>query len=202
MKAVKYIRVSSASQNIARQTDTSLFTLVDTCSGFIPFAKREKGSKLLRMIKSGEVSELHIHSIDRLGRNVRDIRETVDLCTEHGVCVVSEKEGIRTLRNGKEDITSKLMLNILGTLAEFERERIRERQAEGIAKAKERKRYAGRTEGTTEPLEVFLNKAKSQKALKELKSGESIRRTAEYANVSIATVQKVKRIAIEKGILV
>lgn len=201
-KAVKYIRVSSTSQNPERQLKTGLFTLVDKCSGLVPFAKREKGSELLKMIERGEISELHVHSIDRLGRNVRDMRETVDYCTAQGVCVVSEKEGIRTLRDGKEDLTAKLTLGILGTLAEFEREKILERQREGIENAKRKGVYRGRKEGSKESLEVFFNKAKTQAVLKELKGGESIRRAARLAGASPAFVQKVRKIATEKGVLV
>lgn len=201
MKAVKYIRISSGTQNAARQLNTSLLTIVDICSGLVPFASREKGSELLKMIERGQVSELHVHSIDRLGRNVRDILETVDYCTSHNVCVVSEKEGIRTLSNGKENLTAKLTLNLLSTLAEFERSKILERQKEGIENAKIKGVYQGRASGSAESIEVFMNKSKTQAILRELKRKESIRRTAKLAGASQALVQKVKRIAIEKGIL-
>ena len=77
---------------------------------------------------------MHVHSIDRLGRNTLDIMQTIQDFTSKGINVVSTKEGLQTLINGKENPIAKMMIGILGTLAEFELARGKERQAEGIAK--------------------------------------------------------------------
>ena len=86
------------------------------------------------------------------------------------------------------------MIGILGTLAEFELSRIRERQAEGIAKAKARGVY--KTNGGNRSVETkttFLSKKKNALCLKELKRGNSIRRSALLSGVSVITARKVKK---------
>ena len=91
------------------------------------------------------------------------------------------------------------MIGILGTLAEFELTRIKERQAEGIKNAKKKGVYVGRNEGSTEDNEVFLNKPKNKLIAKHLKNNESIRRTALLSGASANTVSKVKKlISIKK----
>ena len=87
-----------------------------------------------------------------------------------------------------------MMIGILGTLAEFELSRIKERQAEGISKAKEKGRFVGRKEGSKESLEAFVNKASTQSILKYLKEKESINRTALLSGASQGTVKKVKKL--------
>jgi DNA invertase Pin-like site-specific DNA recombinase len=191
MKA-NYIRVSTIEQNTNRQENNiegaKVFT--DKISGSIPFSERPEGSKLMKLIKEGEVSELHVHSIDRLGRNTIDILTTIKLITSHNCNVISEKEGLKMLdADGKPNPIANLMIGILSTLAEFELSRLKERQAEGIAKTGHK--YAGREKGSTESIEVFLNKAKTKEIQKFIKAGESIRRTAKLSGSSISLVQKV-----------
>lgn len=186
---VKYIRVSTIEQNTERQDDFNGKTYPDACSGSVPFAERPEAIKLLN---NEEVTEVLVHSIDRLGRNTLDIMQTIQNFTKKGINVISEKEGLQTLINGKENPVAKMMIGILGTLAEFELNRIKERQAEGIAKAKKRGTYRGRSSDTKESLEVFLNKAKNIKIAKKLKSGRSIRETALLCGASIPLVRKVK----------
>ena len=84
------------------------------------------------------------------------------------------------------------MIGILGTLAEFELSRIKERQAEGIAKAKAKGIYAGRIKGAKEDIEVFLNKTKNIKIARELRRGTPIKRTALLCSCSAQLVRKVK----------
>lgn len=164
MKA-KYIRVSTKEQNIDRQTDFDGLTYIDECSGSISFKERPEAKKLLN---NKEITEVHVHSIDRLGRNTLDIMQTIQDFTSNGINVVSIKEGLQTLIDGKENPIAKMMIGILGTLAEFELSRIKERQAEGIAKAKERGGFKGRSIGSKESAEVFVNKASTQAILVRL----------------------------------
>ena len=190
MKA-KYIRVSTKEQNTDRQEDFDDLTYIDECSGSIPFKNRAEAKKLL---DNKEITEVHVHSIDRLGRNTLDIMQTIQNFTSKGINVVSTKEGLQTLIDGKENPIAKMMIGILGTLAEFELSRIKERQAEGIAKAKERGAYSGKRKRGTEDTEVFVNKASTQSILKHLRDNESVRRTALLSKTSEGTVKKVKRL--------
>jgi len=188
-----YKRVSTIEQNTDRQDlqieGAMVFT--ENVSGSKPFAERTEGSKLMQLIKSGDVSEVYVHSIDRLGRNTIDILTTIKLITSYNCNVISEKEGLKMLIDGKPNPIANLMIGILSTLAEFELTRSKERQTEGIAKAKLKNVYVGRAPGSNEPNEVFLNKPKTKEILKYLKAGESIRRTAKLSETSISLVQKV-----------
>ena len=179
MEDVKYIRVSSPEQNPARQKD-DLKPYTDICSGSIPFRDRENGEKLIKHAQLGYIN-------------------TIQLLTKLQVNVISQKEGLHTLlEDGTENPPAKLMVGILGTLAEFELTRIKERQAEGIAKAKERGVY--KTNGgnrATETRAKFLSKKKNALCLKELKRGNSVRRSAKIAGVSLMTAQKVKNYILE-----
>ena len=194
---VKYIRVSTIEQNTDRQDDFNGKTYTDECSGSIAFKDRKEASKLLA---NDEVSEVLVHSIDRLGRNTIDIMNTIQDFTNRGINVISEKEGLQTIINGKENPVAKMMIGILGTLAEFELSRAKERQAEGIAKAKAKGSYLGRSKGSSEPVEVFANKASTKSILKYLKMNESISRTAKLSQTSEGSVKKVKRL-IKEGLI-
>lgn len=195
MKA-HYIRISTIEQNEARQQTQDGFdiTYTDKCSGTIPLFDRPQGSKLKIAIDKGDIKELFVHSIDRLGRNTLDILSNIQYLTDRGICLTSDKEGIRTFVNGKENPTAKLIINVLATIAEFENDRRKERQLEGIAIAKANGTYKGRSSDTkltdTQVLEKYDN------VVKELKSGESIRRVAKLCSVSVGTVQKVKKLLI------
>jgi len=193
-KDYKYIRVSTPEQNTSRQKD-GLIPIVDICSGSIPFEDREGGQELMKRTQLGYVKSISVHSIDRLGRNTLDILTTIKWFTRQQVNIISQKEGLQTLlEDGTENPTAKLMVGILGTLAEFELSRIRERQAEGIKKAKERGVY--KTNGGNRKKETktkFLSKSKNALCLKELQRGNSVRRAALLSGVSLMTAHKVKK---------
>ena len=158
------------------------------------YKDRKEASKLL---SNHEVSEVLVHSIDRLGRNTLDIMQTIQDFTSRGINVVSVKEGLSTIVDGKENPIAKMMIGILGTLAEFELTRIKERQLEGISKAKAKGVYVGRSIGSSESVEVFMNKASTLSIVKYLKQGESISRCALLSKTSQGTVKKVKRMLKE-----
>jgi DNA invertase Pin-like site-specific DNA recombinase len=193
-KDYKYIRVSTPEQNTSRQED-GLIPIVDICSGSVPFDEREAGQKLMKRTQLGYVKSISVQSIDRLGRNTLDILTTIKWFTRQQVNIISQKEGLQTLlEDGTENPTAKLMIGILGTLAEFELSRIKERQAEGIKKAKERGVY--KTNGGNRKKETktkFLSKSKNALCLKELQRGNSVRRAALLSGVSLMTAHKVKK---------
>ena len=199
---VYYNRVSTVTQNDARQKENipkGMEVYNDTISGSTEFSTRPDGKRLLADIEAGKVTEVQVHSIDRLGRNSLDILQTIQNLTAKGVNVISTKEGLQTIIDGKENPLAKLMVGILSTLAEFELARIKERQAEGIAAAKAKGTYKtnGRTLGTVETREEFLAKASTKKILKYLKQGYSLRTVAKNAECSLGTVQKVNNLINE-----
>ncbi len=143
---IGYIRVSSADQNVARQLSEvsvdCLFT--DYVSG--KDLHRPELEKLLAFIREGDT--LVVHSMDRLARNLDDLRKIVHDLVEEGIEVQFIKENI--IFNGHDTPTSILLLSVLGAFAEFERSFIKERQREGIEQAKKRGAYKGRVRSLTE----------------------------------------------------
>jgi DNA invertase Pin-like site-specific DNA recombinase len=196
MKAT-YIRVSTLEQNTDRQTaDTNGVIFTDKVSGAVLFEERPAGKKLLEAITDGTITELEVHSIDRLGRNTIDILTTIQKITALGCNVISKKEGLSMMIDGKENPMAKMMIGILSTLSEFELQRIKERQKEGIAAAKEKGTYKtnSRPTGTTETTEQFLAKKKVQNIIKYLKQNHSIRAAAKLSGASVSLVQKVQKL--------
>lgn len=197
-KAVIYIRVSTTDQNFDRQeaelkkfasrADVDQVEVIkEKVSGSVPFADRAAA----KVLTDDSIKLLIVHDLDRLGRNTIDILTTIKALTLKGTSVVVSKLGIETLLpNGKENPAAKLMFSILATMAEMEREKIRERQKEGIALAKKRGAYKGRKPGTTESRAKILSKY--PKVIRELKKGTSLRRAAKICDVSVNTVRKVK----------
>ena len=88
-----------------------------------------------------------VHSMDRLARNLDDLRALVNGLTEKGVRVEFVKEGLTF--TGEDSAMSRLLLSVMGAFAEFERALIRERQREGIAAAKKAGVYKGRKKTLT-----------------------------------------------------
>lgn len=200
---VLYIRISTIGQNIDRQQKEGFdVVLIDSISGSTPLAKRTEGKKLLELVASGDVESISIHSIDRLGRNVGEMINNIEYFTSMGVCVISEKEGIKTLNDdGSVNPIAKLLISVLGSIAEFELQRIKERTREGIDKAKSKGVYVGRSVGSVESMEVFFGKAKNQKILKKLNEGYSLRQTSLLCKSSLSLVVKVRDFANEVGTL-
>jgi len=99
----------------------------------------------LEYIREGD--ELVVHSMDRLARNVDDLRRIVLDLTKKGVHVRFVKENLTFI--GEDSPMSNLLLSLLGAVAEFERSMIRERQREGIARAKKAGIYKGRKPSLT-----------------------------------------------------
>lgn len=190
MKKILYTRVSTTEQNASRQIKIGMELVSDECSGSIAFFDRPNGSKLKDLV----FDELHVHSIDRLGRSTLDIMQTIQYFTNKGICVISEKEGLKTLIDGKPNPIASLLIGVLGSIAEFELNRIKERQKEGIANAKAKGTYKGREVGAKEDEEKFLSKYPN--VIKKLQQGQSIRSIAndKRLNVSTPTIVKIKRI--------
>jgi DNA invertase Pin-like site-specific DNA recombinase len=199
MKA-KYIRVSTEEQNTARQHEDGFKVYEDKISGLTPFAERPKAKQLLADIESGLITEVYVHSIDRLGRSALDVLQTIKKLNDNGINVVAQKEGLSTMVEGKENPYAKVMLGVMATLAEFELSQKKERILEGIAKKKERNGYKdGRGGSERRTLEQLLSNEKNKKALTKWEQGNSIREAAALAKVSPTTLTNLINRAREEG---
>ena len=199
MKKVFYSRTSTADQNDIRQLQNLSgfdYVLSDKISGLVPLFERPKGKQIKNLIESNQLGELHVHSIDRLGRNLVDVMQVWSALTQKGITIVCRNPSLRNLtEDGKIDKFSQLMMGILSTMSDFERTLIKERQMEGIRLYKERQGYTGRKIGTTISSEVFLKKPRSLKILEYLQKGYTIREIGSILKVSPSTIVKVKKLS-------
>ena len=201
METVKYIRVSTKEQNTDRQETDKHKQYIDVCSGKIAFKERKEGKKLYNLAASGKIKTIKVHSIDRFGRDTLNILNTIQEFTDMGVCIESEKEAIKTCDNeGKQTPTARLLLSVMATLAQFEIEQKKERQMEGIARAKAAGKYKLNAGRSKESSSDFINKDKNQRILKMLEKGAGIREIERTLRgrgekASLDTIRKVKSIA-------
>jgi DNA invertase Pin-like site-specific DNA recombinase len=139
-QCIGYIRVSSLDQQVERQLDGMALdqTFTDKASG--NDAKRPQLEQLLRFARTGDT--VLVHSMDRLARNLDDLRRIVHTLTGKGVRIEFVKEHLSF--TGEDSPMAGLLLSVMGAFAEFERALIHERQREGIALAKQRGAYKGR----------------------------------------------------------
>jgi DNA invertase Pin-like site-specific DNA recombinase len=146
--------VSSVDQNTGRQLEGLQLdkTFSDKASG--KDVKRPHLQAALEYLRDGDV--LVVHSMDRLCRNLDDLRRIVTDLTGRGVQVQFMKEGL--LFTGEDSAMSKLLLSVMGAFAEFERALLKERQREGIAIAKKAGVYKGRKPSLTPELAKELRK--------------------------------------------
>ncbi|WP_374680619.1 recombinase family protein [Corynebacterium sp. zg912] len=146
---VGYARVSTDDQNLDRQVDQ-----LKAAGAFAVYTEKVSGStrnrpqldEVLRYLRRGD--QLIVTSMDRLARSLVDLHAIVDDLVSRGVSVKFLREG--QVYSDHADPIAKLMLGVMGSVAEFERAIIRERQAEGIAKAKKRGVYKGRARVLTD----------------------------------------------------
>lgn len=192
---VKYIRVSTVDQKTERQeTNSDKFQsiYIDKISGAVPFFERTQGKKLTNDIINNDVDEVHISSIDRMGRNILDILTVSEFFNQNGVNLYVENIGMFSMVDNKPNPIFKMIISVLGNVAEMERTNMLERQRQGIEIAKASGKYTGRLYGTRMTDEDFLKKYKN--VMLELKNGESLRRAAKLGECSLGTAQKVKRL--------
>jgi DNA invertase Pin-like site-specific DNA recombinase len=195
---VLYVRISSLDQKTDRQrVQESEFNLVieDKISGSVPFFERQGGKMVLELVEKGEIEELSVFQIDRLGRDVRDIVNTIHFFTERKICISFISQGLRTLNLDKtENPISKMIINILGIVSEMERTQILERQRQGIELGKSRGVYKGRQKGTKEDTLTFLSKPKNKKVVELLKKGYKSGDISKLVGVHINTITKIKKV--------
>jgi DNA invertase Pin-like site-specific DNA recombinase len=198
MLKVLYTRVSSLDQRTDRQRINEAdynWIIEDKISGSIDFFKRPGGIELKKLIEDGQVKSIDIWSIDRAGRNLLGILQSLKYFTDMGIQVNFISQGLRTLNeDGKENPIAKMVISILGVIAEMQREQIREAQAQGIALAKAKGVYEGRKQNTKETVAKFLSKQKSKRILELLDKKYKGSEIAKILGISQTTVSKVKKL--------
>ena len=146
--------MSTVDQNTDRQLDGIKLDRVFTDQASGRDAKRPELQAMLEFVRTGDT--LVVHSMDRLARNLDDLRSLVHRLTDRGVRIEFVHEHLSF--TGDDSPMATLLLSVMGAFAEFERSLIRERQREGIALAKERGAYRGRRPSLSDEQRVELRK--------------------------------------------
>lgn len=185
VQRVGYVRVSTAEQNAARQLDgvpvDRIFT--DKASG--GSQERPELSACLNYVREGD--SLVVHSMDRLARNLDDLRSIVQSLTVRGVRVEFVKEGLTF--TGDDAPMATLLLSMMGAFAEFERALIRDRQREGIAIAKAGGKYKGRKPSLSKSQIAELNRRVNNGEPKAALAREfKISRSTLYEYIGVSTL--------------
>jgi DNA invertase Pin-like site-specific DNA recombinase len=196
---ILYARVSSLDQKTDRQTvDAKSYDLVieDKCSGSIPFFEREGGKKIKLLVEKGCNMELDVHAIDRIGRDLLDILNTILFFNSHKIAIYFVSQGLATLNDkGEENAVAKMVISILGVVAEMSKKNINDTTREGIAIARALGKYKGRNQGTKEDVHYFLSKPRNKKALDYIKKGYKNSEISKITELSINTIVKVRKYA-------
>jgi len=181
MPNIGYIRVSTVDQNTTRQLSGITLDRVfeDKISG--KDTNRPQLTACLDYVRENDT--LHVHSIDRLARSLQDLQAIVNQLLEKKVVVKFHKENLTFENHGTQDPFAKLLFQVLGSFAEFERNIIRERQREGIEKAKMDGKYSHGKGGRRKTID--------RQKVKELKeNGTPLRKIADQLNCSLSSVQR------------
>lgn len=173
---VGYVRVSSFQQNLDRQLDGIDLDKIYTEKASAKDAKRPVLKECMEYLREGDT--LHLHSIDRLARNLIDLQTIVKQLNAKGVAVHFHKENL--IFTGDDNPMSKLLLGIMGSLAEFERAIIKERQAEGIKIAQRKGVRFGRNKS--------LSPQQVEKIKSRIANGEPKKALAQEYGVSRQTL--------------
>ena len=204
-----YSRTSTVLQNSARQIETfknhegydtsKLF--VERIQGNVPFMERPEAVKLFDEITNKlEPCTVVVDSIDRLGRNLLDILHTIELFTKNKINLKSIKEGFNTLLdNGDVNPMAQLVISCMGSIAEMNRNQIKQRAMEGIKVAQALGKFQGRKIGAVQSDEKLLQRHKT--IVKKLQKGISMRDISEITGSSSATICKVKKVMTNRNML-
>ena len=180
-KKIGYVRVSSVDQNAERQLEglelDKMF--LDKASG--KNTDRPQLEAMIDYVRNGDV--VFVHSMDRLARNLDDLRRVVFKLTDKDVKIQFVKENFSF--TGEDSAMSKLLLSMMGAFAEFERSIIKERQLEGIAIAKKKGVYSGR--------KPSLNEDKLEELNRLLDEGEKKSEIARKLKISRETLYRYLR---------
>lgn len=196
MKVV-YARISTANQNAERQMKKEAEKIyLDVCSGRVPFAERPEGAKILN---AKNITEVEVAAVDRLGRNLSDILNTLKTLTEKGVNVYIKNQGLNTMIDGKPNPYATMLIQIMGSIAEFELQQRRERCKEGIAVRKAKQGYKGRKRGAAADLEKLRQKhlEKIKVIQSSLNEGQSINAISNTYNYNRGLIYRL----IEKNLV-
>lgn len=161
-KVFGYVRVSSKDQNIDRQTDEIKRYVTNERDIFVDKAsgkdfEREQYQAMKHCVRSGDT--VYIKSLDRFGRNKEAIKQELQYFKNAGIIVkvldlpttMIDYSAYGDMQKSIMDMVNNILIEVLGTIAEQERQTIRKRQREGIEAAQKRGKHLGRPNAVYPP---------------------------------------------------
>ncbi len=204
-----YSRTSTVLQNSARQIETfknqegfdSSKLFMERIQGNVPFMERPEAVKMFDTITNqSERCTVVVDSIDRLGRNLIDILNTIDLFTKNHINLKSIKEGFTTLLdNGDVNPMGQLVISCMGSISELNRNQIKQKSLEGIRVAQALGKYHGRKIGAIQTDEKLLQR--HQTIVKKIQKGVGVRDISAICGASSATIIKVKKVMVNRKMI-
>ena len=207
MKCYIYARVSSVGDRQSTERQVRSLTDLATSMGYtipdhgvyeehISGAKTNKERKVLtECLENARVNKIDMvffSALDRCGRAIWEVLETIKYCIDHHINIHFQKEGLTLFRDGQVDSIMAIYVSCLGFCAQKERENIYYRLSQGRELAKLKGVKMGRKLGSTKPKEQ--KEEEYGKVIKLLRKGEmSMRNIAKVCDVSLSTVQRVKK---------
>ena len=193
MLKAKYIRVSTKEQNIDRQTQSESKLYIDQVSGLLPFRERPSAKRLINDIRAGKVNYVVVHSVDRLGRNVIDMQNQLNWFIENKIQLFFEDIQMNLINaDGSMNVIAKMIIDLLGSVANLELEAIKERQNQGIKIAKAKGNiYKGRKKGAVMSNQDYYRRHKDVISL--LKDGLSLNKISKLTGKAFVTVKSVNQ---------
>lgn len=205
MKVVIYARVSSVGdrQSTDRQVhDLTSYAMVKGYKVEQIFEEHISGAKkneerpvlceCMEYCLANRVNTLLISELSRLGRNVDEVLANVKFCKDNSLNIYFQKENISIFQDdGSKNPFLTIFISVLGTCAEMERENIKFRLDSGLKRYKENGGKLGRKIGSTKSKE--RKQEEYAKVIRSLRAGKSVRDTAKICEVSISTVQRLKK---------
>ena len=205
MRVLRYVRVSSNSQKVDRQVEEGdstrySFFLAEKVSGKTELFQREKGSIIKELILEGKIDVVSIYSVDRISRNLKDLLSVIDFFHENGVALQIDNLGITSLVEGKVNPSIMIIVQMMGAFSQLENEWRKERQMEGIRRAKEKGVYEMREHHRRrETKKEFLNKHRKTIELIEKYPSMKNLELAKLGGVHFNTITKIRKmIGIQK----
>jgi len=192
----KYIRISDRKQKIKRQQNKSDKLYIDVISGKTKFVDRPAAQQLMQDIEAGLICQVSCHEVSRVGRDLKDVIDTVTYMQDKGVNLHINNINLHSIIDGKPNPIFTLIVSCLASIAMQEIATLRERQAEGIKLAMLKPdKYKGRLKGSKITPEERCGK--NQDIVKLLKSNAkgktslSMRQIAAITKKNLSTVQRV-----------
>ena len=204
-RTLRYVRVSSQQQNTSRQIEEGdrtrfQYFLEEKVSAKTELFSREKGSIIKELVLENKIDVVSVYSVDRISRNLKDLLSVIDFLHENEVALQIDNLGITTLIEGKVNPSIMIIIQMMGAFSQLENEWRKERQMEGIKRAKDKGVYDNRLHHRRRETKMeFLNKHK--KTIELIKKYPSMKNyeLAQLGGVHFNTITKIRKIiGIEK----